>query len=480
MTFKQLIGGEWRDASNGGTWDVVNPATEEVVERVPYGAGGDAHSAIDAAADAFRAWSATPPWDRGAIMKRAAELMRIRSGDLARTTVLECGKPLAQAKAEWNVAADLFEWFAEEGKRAYGRIVPSRLATKRQLVLKQPVGVVGLITAWNFPAYNVARAGAAALAAGCTIVIKPSEYTPLTAMSIANQLVEAGIPAGVVNLVNGDAGAIGREMLDHPACAKIHFTGSVRVGKLLMDGASKTVTRLSLELGGNAPVLVFPDVDLDKVAAGAVSAKFRNAGQVCVSPQRFLVHRRAADEFVEKAAARVQGLRLGPGLDESSHVGPLINAKQRDRVEALVSSAASAGASVRAGGARPVDGDKGFFYQPTLVADVQPSMPLYGEEIFGPVMPVASFDDLDEAIARANDTRYGLAAYVWTNDLRTAMRAAEKLEFGLVGVNEWTPQGIEVPFPGWKESGIGRESGMEGLEEYLETKVIAIGGLGDS
>jgi succinate-semialdehyde dehydrogenase len=479
MTFKQLIGGEWREASNGGTWDVVNPATEEVVQQVPYGAGPDAHAAIDAAAAAFRVWVAMPAWDRGAILKRAAELMRSRSGDLARTTVLECGKPLAQAKAEWSVAADLFEWFAEDGKRAYGRIVPSRLSIKRQLVLKQPLGVVGLITAWNFPAYNVARAGAAALAAGCTIVIKPSEYTPLTAMGIAHQLVEAGAPAGVVNLVNGDANAIGRAMLDHPACAKVHFTGSVRVGKLLMDGASKTVTRLSLELGGNAPVLVFPDVDLDKVAASAVSAKFRNAGQVCVSPQRFLVHRRAADEFVEKAATRVRALRVGSGLDDATHVGPLINARQRDRVEHLVSSAARAGADVRAGGARPNDREKGFFYQPTLVAGVQPSMPLYGEEIFGPVMPVASFDDLDEAIARANDTRYGLAAYVWTNDLRTAMRAAEKLEFGLVGVNEWTPQGVEVPFPGWKESGIGRESGMEGLEEYLETKVVAIGGLGD-
>ena len=477
MTHRQLIAGEWLDASNRGTWDVLNPATEELVERVPYGTGDDARAAIDAAAAAFRRWADTPAWDRGAILKSAADLMRARAADLARTTVLECGKPLAQAKAEWSVAADLFEWFAEEGKRAYGRIVPSRLATKRNLVLKQPVGVVGLITAWNFPAYNVARAGAAALAAGCPIVIKPSEYTPLTAMGIVHQLVEAGIPAGVVNLVNGDASAIGREMLDHPACAKVHFTGSVRVGKLLMDGASKTVTRLSLELGGNAPVLVFPDVDIDKVAAGAVATKFRNAGQVCISPQRFLVHRRAAEEFVDRAAGRVQALRIGPGLDADTHVGPLINAKQRDRVESLVSSAATAGAQIRAGGGRPADREKGYFYQPTLVAGVQPSMPIYGEEIFGPVMPVASFDDFDEAIARANDTRYGLAAYVWTNDLRTALRAAERLEFGLVGVNEWTPQGSEVPFPGWKESGIGRESGAEGLEEYLETKVVAFGGL---
>jgi succinate-semialdehyde dehydrogenase len=477
MTFKQLIGGEWRDAANGRTWDVIDPATEETVERVPYGDGTDARAAIDAASASFRSWADKPAYDRGVVLRKAAALMRAQVDDIARTTVRECGKPLAQATSEWSVAADLFDWFAEEGKRAYGRIVPSRLATRRQFVLKQPIGVVGLITAWNFPAYNVARAGAAALAAGCTVVIKPSEYTPLTAMTIVNLLVEAGAPAGAVNLVNGDADAIGREMLAHPACAKVHFTGSVRVGKLLMDGASKTVTRLSLELGGNAPVLVFPDVDVEKVAASAVAAKFRNAGQVCVSPQRFLVHRRAADEFVERATARVQALRVGSGLDGDTHVGPLINARQRDRVESLVASARTAGAEVRAGGARPAGRDKGYFYEPTLVAGVEPSMPIYSEEIFGPVMPVGSFDDLDEAVARANDTRYGLAAYVWTNDLRTAMRASERLEFGLVGVNDWTPQGTEVPFPGWKESGMGRESGLEGLEEYLETKVVAIGGL---
>jgi succinate-semialdehyde dehydrogenase len=474
MNFKQLIAGEWKDASNGGTWDVLNPATEEVVERVPYGTGGDAVAAIDAAERAFRGWADTPAYDRGLVLKRAAERLRTRVDDLARTMVLECGKPLAQAKAEWGVAADLFEWFAEEGRRAYGRIVPARVANKRHLVIKQPVGVVGVIAAWNFPAYNVSRATAAALAAGCTVVIKPSEYTPLTAMLIAEALVDAGAPPGVVNLVNGEPDAIGRAMLDHPACAKLHFTGSVRVGKLLMDGASKTVTRLSLELGGNAPVLVFPDVDLEKVTASAVATKFRNAGQVCISPQRFLVHRRAADEFVERAAERARALRVGPGLEPESAVGPLINAKQRERVEALVTSARAAGAEVRTGGARPADRDKGYFYEPTIVAGVQPSMPIYREEIFGPVMPVASFDDLDEAVARANDTRYGLAAYVWTNDLRTAMRAAERLEFGLVGVNEWLPQGVEVPFPGWKESGVGRESGAEGLEEYLETKVVSI------
>jgi succinate-semialdehyde dehydrogenase len=476
-TYKQYIGGDWRDASNGATWDVVNPATEDVVCTVPYGTGDDCDAAIDAAAAAFPDWSRSTAYQRGAVLAAAADLMRARADALARTTVLESGKPIAQARGEWMVAADLFEWFAEEGKRAYGRIVPSRVSGKRLLVIKQPIGVVGVITAWNFPAYNVARASAAALAAGCTVVARPSEFTPLTAMEMAGILGEAGLPAGVMNVINGEPEPMGQAMLAHPACAKVHFTGSVRVGKHLMDGASKTVTRLSLELGGNAPVLVFPDVDVKQVAAGAVAAKFRNGGQVCVAPQRFLVHRRVEEEFVSRVGERVLSLRVGPGLDPETQVGPLINARQRERVAALVDSARGSGATVRAGGGVPHDRAKGYFYEPTLVADVSPSMPLYAEEIFGPVMPIVSFDDVDEAIGFANATRYGLAAYVWTGDLRTAARAWERLEFGMVGVNEWTPQSVEAPFPGWKESGLGREGGLEGLEEYLETKVVAIGGL---
>jgi acyl-CoA reductase-like NAD-dependent aldehyde dehydrogenase len=266
-------------------------------------------------------------------------------------------------------------------------------------------------------------------------------------------------------------------MLAHPGLAKIHFTGSTRVGRLLMDGASKTITRLSLELGGNAPVLIFPDVDLDQVVAGATTAKFRNGGQVCVSPQRFLVAKSAAPAFAEKVAAAVSALRVGDGLDPATQVGPLINARQRDRVEAMVAGARSAGAKVAVGGIRPADRDRGYFYAPTVVTDVAPDAPLYREEIFGPVLPVSTFDGIDEAIALANQTRYGLAAYVWTNHLPTAMRAAERLAFGMVGVNEWTPHATEAPFVGWKESGLGRESGAEGLEEYLETKLVAFGGL---
>ena len=476
-TYRQHIGGEWVDAADGGTWDVLNPATEEVVRAVPYGSAVDCERAIDAAAAAFPAWAARTPYERGAVLKRAADLIRASLDDLARTTVLESGKPLIQARGEWAVSADLLEWFAEEGKRAYGRIVPSRTQSKRLMVLKQPLGVVGVITAWNFPVYNIARAGAAALAAGCTLVVRPSEYTPMTAMEFVRLLVEGGTPSGVVNLVNGAPGPMGQVMLARPDCAKVHFTGSVRVGKLLMDGASKTVTRLSLELGGNAPVLVFPDVDLAQLAAGATAAKFRNGGQVCISPQRFLVARTAVPEFVDRVAQSVSALRVGAGLDPDTQVGPLINAQQRDRVEALVGSARTSGAHVHTGGRRPAHLDKGYFYEPTVVADVTPSTPLYHEEIFGPVLPVTAFDDIDEAIALANDTRYGLAAYVWTNNLTAALRTAERLQFGMVGVNEWTPQSIEAPFVGWKESGLGREAGAEGLEEYLETKLVAIGGM---
>jgi succinate-semialdehyde dehydrogenase len=475
--YQQLIGGAWHNASNDATWDVLNPATEEVVRTVPFGNAEDCRQAIEAAAKAFPAWSEKTAYERAGLLKKAADLIRERAAELARTLVQEAGKPMVQAKGEWGVAADLFEWFAEEAKRAYGRWVPSRSAAKRQVVIRQPIGVVGLITAWNFPAYNVARAAAAALAAGCTIVIRPSEFTPLTAMEMVNILLEAGLNDGVVNLVNGEPESMGQEMLRNPKCAKIHFTGSLRVGKLLMDGASKSVKRLSLELGGNAPVLIFPDVDLEKVAASAVAAKFRNGGQVCISPQRFLVHSRVANQFTDQVTSLASKLHVGNGMAPESNVGPLINARQRDRVEQMVLETQTAGARIAIGGKRPPALPRGYFFEPTVMTDVAAETPLFQAEIFGPVLPIATFDDADEAIEMANRTRYGLAAYVWTNDLRAAIRTAERLEFGMVGVNDWTPQSTEVPFAGWKESGIGRESGAEGLDEYLETKLIAFGGL---
>jgi succinate-semialdehyde dehydrogenase len=478
--YQQLIGGVWQHASNGGVWDVLNPATEEVVRSVPFGNAGDCARAIESAAGALPSWSRKTAYERAALLKKAADLMRERAAELAHTTVLESGKPIVQARGEWGVAADLFEWFAEEAKRAYGRWVPSRNAAKRQLVIRQPIGVVGLITAWNFPAYNVARAAAAALAAGCTIVIRPSEYTPLTAMEMVNILLEAGIRDGAVNLINGEPEGMGQEMLRNPKCAKIHFTGSQRVGKLLMDGASTTVKRLSLELGGNAPVLIFPDVELDLVAAGAVAAKFRNGGQVCISPQRFLVHKEIAQKFTDQVTSLVSKLRVGNGLSPDSNLGPLINARQRDRVEEMVEKSRSSGADIAIGGRRPSSQPRGYFFEPTVMTNVHSGTPLFQAEIFGPVLPIANFRDAGEAIELANATRYGLAAYVWTNDLRAAIRTAERLEFGMVGVNEWTPQSTEVPFAGWKESGLGRESGAEGLDEYLETKLIAFGGISDT
>ncbi len=476
--YRQFIDGEWVDAVGGGTWDLIDPATEEVIATLPFGGGEDVTAAIEAAARAFPAWASATAYERAAVLRRAADLVRERLADLGAVTSRESGKPLAQAQGEWVAAADLLEWYGEEAKRNYGRIIPTRVPGKRMLVLHQPVGVVGTITAWNFPAYNVVRSVAAALAAGCTVVSRPSELTPMTCMDLAAVLEEAGLPAGVFNVVNGEPEAMGQAMLDHEALRKLHFTGSVRVGKLLMDGASKTVTRLSLELGGNAPVLILPDADLDAVAAGAVAAKYRNAGQVCISPQRFLVGGERRDEFVERVVPLVEKLRLGPGADPDTDVGPMINERQRDRLEEIVRVSADRGAKVAVGGGRPDDRDTGWFFEPTVVTDVTPELPVYHEELFGPVMPVSSFDDLDEAIALANDTAYGLAAYVFTNDLRSALRAAEGLEFGIIGVNEWAANGTEGPFTGWKQSGLGSESGAEGFEEYVETKLVSIGGIG--
>lgn len=474
MQFKQFINGEWVDATNGGKWDVINPATEGVNETVPFGNRDDARAAVEAAANAFAEWSGKTAYERAAVLKKTADLIWGGLNELAEITTRESGKPFREAKGEWYQAGEIFEWFAEEGKRAYGRIIPSRNPRNRLMTIKQPIGVVGVITAWNFPIYNQSRAVAAALAAGCTVVTRPSEYTPMTAMAMVNLLEEAGIPAGVINLINGEPEPMGQEFLDNKAVRKVHFTGSTRVGHILMEGASRTFTRLSLELGGNAPVLILPDANVEVAAKTAVSAKFYNAGQMCTSPQRFIVHDGVASEFVDLVSQRMSGLVVGNGLEKDTRVGPLINQTQLERLESLV---ADSRAKVVLGGERPAGHDKGYFYSPTLLTNVDPTSRIYNEEIFGPVLPVTTFDDLDEAIERANQTDYGLMAYVWTDDLNAAIRAYERLEFGMVGVNEWFPQAVEAPFPGWKHSGTGVELGSEGLDEYLETKLVAFGGL---
>jgi acyl-CoA reductase-like NAD-dependent aldehyde dehydrogenase len=402
--------------------------------------------------------------------------MHERLADYTKVTVLESGKPLAEAIGEWRVAANFFEWYAEEGKRNYGTSIPANRNNKRMTVIHQPMGVVGAITAWNFPAYNPARCWSAALGAGCTVVAKVSEYTPLTGMLLAQCLHDAGIPKGVLNVVNGQPDKIGSEMLSNASVRKISFTGSTRVGRLLMDGASKTIKRLSLELGGNAPVMIFPDVDVKKVAEESVVAKLRNAGQVCIAPQRYIVHESIADEFLKHAVAKIKSIKVGSGLEQGVDMGPMINAIQRDNLEKLMMLTTTAGAEVLAGGSRG-EQDKGYFFQPTLVLPKTLDNPIFHQEIFGPVMPVVTFRDEQEAIGIANATEYGLAAYLWTNDLRTSIRVSEQIEFGMVGINEWYPQAFEAPFGGWKQSGLGYESGRDGLEEYQEKKLISIGGL---
>jgi acyl-CoA reductase-like NAD-dependent aldehyde dehydrogenase len=475
FTFKQLIDGEWADAAAGGTWDLINPATEQVLMQVPFGGRADADAAIDAAARAFPDWAGRTPYQRAAILMDTAAWIRRRLAELAVITTEECGKPLAQSRAEWETAANLFEWYAEECKRNYGRIIPARKADRRIMVIHQPVGVVGTITAWNFPVYNAVRAWSAALAAGCTVVGRPSEYTPRTLMMAAQALHESGAPKGVINVINGDPEAMGQAMLKDKRLRKLHFTGSTRVGRLLLDGASETMTQLSLELGGNAPVLVLPDVNVEQTVKDALTFKLRNCGQVCIAPQRFFVHSQIAEEFIDHAARLAPTFRVGNGLETGVDVGPLINARQRERLEAMMDTARREGVEVLAGGARPPEFERGYFYQPTVVSGLTPAMSLWRDEIFGPVMPITAFDDVDEALAQANATDYGLAAYVQTNDLATAIRLYEGLEFGMVAVNDWLPSTPEAPFGGIKQSGFDRECGAEGLESYLETKTVYIG-----
>lgn len=476
IDFKQLIGGQWVGASNQGTWDLVNPASEETIAQIPFGTAEDATRAIDAAEAAFYEWSHQTAYDRSKVLERAARIIEENLDDFAKITTEESGKPFAQARGEWSGAPNQIRWSAGEAERLYGRWIPSRTPGRRIDVIYQPLGVVGVITAWNFPVYNQMRAIAAAIAVGNTVVSRPSEYTPRSAMLIGHAFTEAGLPPGVLNVVNGDPEGMGQVMLDDKRVKKIQFTGSTRVGRLLMDGASRTVTRLSLELGGNAPVLIFPDAqDLARVAKNAMVTKVRNNGQVCISPQRFYVHGDVVDEFTETAVGVAQAQVLGDGFDPQTTVGPLINARQRDRVEEIVASSVDQGARVLTGGARG-DG-RGYFYQPTVLTDVTPEVAIHNEEIFGPVMPVIPFSDVDAAIAQANSTDYGLAAYVFTRDLATAMKVSEELEFGMIGINDWAPSTPEAPFGGFKQSGLGRESGSEGVLEYVEPKTRYFGGL---
>lgn len=469
-----FINGQWVDSLSGRRVGVENPATEEIIAEVSYGGRDDCRRAIEAAAEAMKSWMRLTPYDRARVLKKTADLMRMRADDLARTMTLEQGKPVAEAKAEVLHSADTFEWFAEEGKRAYGQVIPPSNPQKRHLTIKHPVGVVGAIGPWNFPITLQARKIAPALAAGCTIVCKPATQTPLSLIGVFECLIEAGLPPGVANLVIGPAEEIADEFLTHPAVRKISFTGSTEVGKQLMRRAADQLKRLSLELGGHAPFIVFPDADPEVVARAAVIGKFRNNGQVCISPSRFYIHKDIEKKFTEAAVTEARNLKLGNGLEEGVQVGPMFERKALESTLALIEDARRKGAEILTGGKRSDKFPRGYFFEPTVLTHLSPDARILSEEPFAPVMPILDFSRLDEVIAAANNTRYGLAAYVFTNDLTVMWRMAEGLEAGIIGINDPVPATPQCPFGGMKESGLGRELAHEGLEAYLETKYVSI------
>ncbi len=468
------IDGEWRGARSGRSFEVTNPATGEPIGDVADGTREDAVAALSAASEAFAGWSRLTAFERSDHLHRAYALMMERKEALARLMTEEQGKPLRAARNEVQYAADFFLWYAEEAKRVYGEILPAPRADQRFMVLRQPVGVVGAITPWNYPVSMITRKVAPALAAGCTIVLKPAEQTPLCAMEVFNVIHDAGIPAGVANLIpTADPAPIGEEFVSSPHVAKITFTGSTEVGTMLAARAAANMKRLSLELGGHAPFIVFPDADPTYAAKGASLVKFLNTGQACISPNRMYVHRSIASEFLATLEARVSGMRAGNGLEEGISIGPLVDAPSLEKVDRQVQDAVAKGAQLRTGGSRLLSEglDRGFFYAPTVLSGVTPEMEIYNNETFGPVAPVIEFEDEEEVLSLANDTHYGLAAYVYTQNLRRAMHMFEGLNYGIVGINDINPTAAAAPFGGTKHSGVGREGGREGIAEYLETKL---------
>ena len=472
-----FINGEWVDAASGATFAVTNPATGERIGEVPDGTAADAQAAIAAADAAFGSWSTTTAYARADLLLRAWEIMNDRADELAELMTTEQGKPLKAARFEVGYGADFLRWFAEEARRISGEWLPSSRADQRFLSVRQPVGVVAAITPWNYPMSMLTRKMGPALAAGCTMVLKPAEATPLSAKAIFEILAEAGVPAGVMNLVTAaDPAPIGDVFTSDSRVKKLTFTGSTAVGKMLAGKAAASLQRVSVELGGHAPFIVYPDADPEQAAKGAAALKFLNSGQACISPNRLYVHRDAADDFVGTLTARIGRLQTGNGMHDGVGVGPLVNDAAVEKVAAQVEDAREKGAGIPVGGYRLTDDglDAGHFYAPTLLTKVTPDMAVYREETFGPVAPVVIYDDVDQVIEMANDTHYGLAAYVYTQSLKTAIQAFEALRFGIIGINDVNPTSASVPFGGMNDSGLGREGGQEGLDEYLETKTAGI------
>lgn len=468
---KLLIDGEWTLGTSGKSSDLHNPATGEVIGSVPHASAGDLDRALDATAKAFKVWKNTIPAERGAILYRAAELIEKDIDAIARILTMEGGKTLAESKWELTFAIESLRWYAEEGRRAYGRVVPGRILSHRQLVLKEPVGPSAAFAAWNYPSSNVIRKIGAGLAAGCSVIVKPAEETPGTAIAMAKRFMQAGLPAGVLQIVFGVPGEISKYLIDSPIIKKISFTGSTAVGKLLQAQAAQTLKRCTLELGGHAPAIVNHDADLEKSIATLATLKFRNAGQACVSPTRFYVHESVYTDVIRLFSERAGKLRVGNGLEPGIEMGPMIADRQRERIHAMVEDAVGKGSTLALGG-KPVGG-KGYFFQPTVISDLAPDARIQNEEPFAPVASFMPFKDVDEVIERANSTAFGLGSFVFTRSAEFAQRCEAGLEVGMVGVNNTMLSTPETPFGGINESGYGHEGGIEGVEAYLRTKAVS-------
>ena len=473
--FGQFIDGKWQKSEKGETYDVINPATEEVLGKASKASENDVNKALKSAEKGLEIWRKTPPWERAKIIRKIADLMRERSDILAKWLTLEVGKPLAEAAGEVGGAADIFEWNSEETKRIYGQIVESRMENTRMYVRYEPVGVVAALIPWNFPIVLASRKISTALGAGCSVICKPDVITPGSVMELMNIISDAGVPPGVVNLLSGDPAGISSQLISSDIIKKISITGSTRVGKLILKQAADKVQRVTMELSGHSPFIVFDDVDINKVTDMAITAKFRNNGQVCISPNRFYIHESKKDEFTSMLVAKTTKLKIGNGIDKDTILGPLTTEKRLQEIESLVETTKKEGAKVLCGGRRPAGFNKGYFYEPTIFDDVKDNYTIMTQEPFGPLVPILTFKDTEEVVKRANDNDLGLASYVYTNSLEKAHKVSEQMETGTCAVNTPAVAFAEVPFGGMKQTGYGREGGSMAIKDYLNIKYTHFG-----
>jgi len=473
--FGQFIDGKWQKSENGETYDVINPATEEVLGKASKASENDVSKALKSAEKGLEIWRKTPPWERAKIIRKIADLMRERTDVLAKWLTLEVGKPLAEAAGEVGGAADIFEWNSEETKRIYGQIVESRFENTRMFIKYEPVGVVAALIPWNFPIVLASRKISTALAAGCSVICKPDVITPGSVMELMNIISDAGVPPGVVNLLSGDPAGISSQLISSDIIKKISITGSTRVGKLILKQAADKVQRVTMELSGHSPFIVFDDVDINKVTDMAITAKFRNNGQVCISPNRFYIHESKKDEFANMMVAKATKLKIGNGINKDTILGPLTTEKRLQEIEALVETTKKEGAKVLCGGRKPAGFNKGYYYEPTIFDDVKDDFTIMTQEPFGPLVPILTFKDTKEVIKRANDNDLGLASYVFTNSLERAHKVSEQMETGTCAVNTPAIAFAETPFGGIKQTGYGREGGSSAIKDYLNVKYTHFG-----